>query len=452
MFADLAGILGQLLPAFPASSLRLAALSDSGLQLPPARLPSWLSLRRARVRCRLHLRDEGGRKRFVFLPAGHVSARDRLDAVVEVPLFPVPAEGGPGPALGGPPERLSLPKSLRWQEDGTLTLDFPSGSYAVHPPSTDPGVFDSRRFPKRIALAGWPGGGPLESGDRDRSAWPLESLVGFARALAGETRPGGGSSRDWARLPRTAPGSATGIWDLLRDFAEAACDARNQLARIPPVNTPFRMRWEAGRIEARLGILLDPSGHLAAPGTADTFLVPFDLSFPADTPPRGAEVLVGFPDFVTRDPLRAALVRSFASQRTVQTAAAELGHPVGDLVSRLARTEVATFLRVDRREDDDEVLLILEGTLGGVRAASLIHAHRVVYRTLDASAPPSAVLERVRVMLEPSLLSAPMRWDEGKQVFCDLLHGLLRWRSTLQPDSREPSRSAFGVVAPVPGV
>jgi len=431
MFADLAEVMRQLLPAVPAVSQRLAEVSERTLHLPLERLPFWLGLRNVRIRCCLHLRSQGGTRTFFFIPIGEVSARDRLDAVVEFPLAPVPLETASDSGDSRMPEALTLPRSLRWRDDGVLALDFPSGSYVVSPSSLNPKLSDRHRFPKSIGMESWPGGGPLVSGDGKKEAWPLQSLVDFASALAGETTLGGGTKLPWAKLQQGGTGLVGNVWELMHEFAGTVSEARNSLSLLPPVSAPLGMRWDARQVVARLGVLTNETGVIAEPDSGDTFLVPLNLLLSSDTPTLPVEVQVGFPDFVIRDPLRACLADSFSKQRDVQEAARGLGLPVSDLGSVLSEERRAIFLRVDRRRDDDEVLLILKGIVGGVEAAALLHSNRVTYDGLGSPRGPTADVAEIDTMLEASVMSADMGWRSGKQVFCDLLHGLLRWRRML---------------------
>lgn len=430
MFADLSEVLNDFLPAVPRLGARLAALSASSLDLPPSRIPHWLALRQVELKWKLHLRDQGGSKRFLFIPIGMISSRDRLDATVAFSVVPRPRDPVRAAPNKNPAIMVELPRALDWRRDGVLAFEFPDEHWEISPPSTHPDLFEDD-FAESIGIERWPGGGPLANGKNQ--TWPLGSFVDFAAALARNTASGGGHEIPMTSLLPDPGHGESAFWRLLAEFSGSIASGRAALEALDPIPTPLPTRWEAAHVLARLGILVNPNREVALPGAADTYLVPADLRLPDEIADGQARASVGFPDFLLAGPFRASLARVFARQRAVIKAASELGLPAGELDQVLAEDRRAVFLRVDRRPNNDEVLLVLEGKLGGMRAAALLHSNVVTYSDLSSPDGPTATIKDVKSKLDPSLLSTPMRWGQGKQLFCDLLHGLMRWRLLVQP-------------------
>jgi hypothetical protein len=205
---------------------------------------------------------------------------------------------------------------------------------------------------------------------------------------------------------------------------------------------PLPATWRVAQAQGRLGVLVDPGGSLALAEAPDTLLVPFDVEVTPDPGRSSARVLLGWPDLVLRGALREALVEAFAKDAPWKKVAKRSGVEAARWDAWLSEEGHCVFLRTDRREDDDEVLAVLTGDDRGRRVAALVHANSVTFAFDERSETVKARARDFEVLQTGPTLGAEMSWDieegGGKQLFCDVLHGFLRWYALLRPRHMEP--------------
>ena len=447
LLEELGQTLEQVLPAASAAGYRLAARSATRLGDADAPQPHWLALRRARIGWRCRLIKEGRKIRFLFITVGRQSARERIDGEVTIELQPVPEAEAAALAAAVPPAQVvELPQSYGVSEDGTLEFRF--GSKQPFAVNLDDPNFDlhDKKAVKHIQLVSWPGGGWQGPGPVVR--WPLEAFVSFAFELAHEPVVGGGPTLPLAPAPDSA---AAGKHISLRDFvAELAGTLRSAPGLVaagdPPAAyrtlLPLPMNWRLVAGGARLGVLIDKKGQLASPDDDDTFLAPCDLKLIRGTEHYQLIPAAGWPDFVLRGPVRAAALEAFKEDGAWADAAkteplAKWGCTKGMLLDWVEDDDRAVFLRTDRRASNDEVLLMLRGRLHETDVVVLMHADKVAYKIDKETGEMTAKAKNFTVVQAGPRSETMMVWDTkkggGKQLFCDVLHGFLRWHAALRP-------------------
>lgn len=447
ILSELAEAMAALLPTVPGAGLRLALGSSAALHSSAVGVPSWLALRRLDFRWHCRFGEDAGKVKFLFLTVGRSSARDRLGAEVLVSVRPVPADAEDiVQATAAAATVLELPEALAWSDSPDLTVR-PSGDrefvIALDRPDWD---LTDDETPEHIRLARWPGGPPLAAGTK--AVWPVAAFVALAQALAGATAVGGGQRVVLGRPAFKAAGEVQPplretIAELLAILRAApGLLAKGHASPGNPEGHPLPTGWRIAEASARLGILVDPGGLLAAPRARDTFLVPFDVEVEPESDPVSARVALGWPDFVLSGAVRTAMVAHCEEHAPWKNIVKGTDWDPDRLKSWLEDESQAVFLRVDREPADEEVALVLSGEVDGTSVAVLLHAGGVVYtpgETPDTFHVRSADWE---VLQAGPLAGRSMEWRTrrggGKQIFCDLMHGLLRWHALLRAALRHP--------------
>lgn len=427
-FADLRTALGALLPALPRASDALLLASAPRLADGRAALREWVALPRARFRWQCRTAADGSFS--LFHGAG--SHRERLNATIEVHLGAVEPGTVPSPQLA-PHASLRRPAAWLPRPDGNLSLDLGGGG-------TIEVLGDAATDPARIAAV-WTRGGVAQNLFPGREQdWPAPLWLALLRGLA----PAAGSA---AGPPVPLEGvfaTDRPVWRTLNALLLEALKIEPALAAprpaLPAWLAELRMPWGLHALKARLGLLVDAAGGLATPGDEDTFLLPVNVTLvPADDGLR-VELEAGLPDFAARGEVRDAVLAAFAQEADWDRLASRLGQATQEAVTAdnlrawLEDPATAFVVRTDRRDDSDEHLLVVSGRLGGREAAVILRSRRVVLGraddgtlTAELRSGPDEVwvnfLEERRIGWAPE--------DGGKQLLCDLLHGLLRWHRVI---------------------
>jgi hypothetical protein len=269
-----------------------------------------------------------------------------------------------------------------------------------------------------------------------RGEWPLELLLALARALAAPGADDAGDTTGFASLPGLE------VWQLARAALASAASIPDALAgdRPPladPVAERLRYGWRVSGFRLRAGALVNRFGRLAQADEDDTFLAPFRVAWDAaEGRPRLALVLEP-PDVIARGELRRRLLEQFRDDDELESAAEALAEATG---TALAADDLrrwcdpdraqAAVLRVDRREDSEEYLLVLTGTAGGVPVAALVVAETVTVLVRDGRMAVES-FDDVDVLFAGARADARLAWKEGGRSLADTLSILLRWRALL---------------------
>ncbi|MFN0066780.1 MAG: hypothetical protein ACKVYV_04000 [Limisphaerales bacterium] len=427
-FADLREALGAVLPALPRAGDALLLASAPRLARPAGGLREWLALRRARFAWQCRTAADGRFRLF----RGPGSSRERLHAAIEVAVGAVEPDAPPLDGLA-PGATLRRPAAWLSRPDGNLRLSLgPGGTLEVlgNPP------YD----PKRIAAVWTRGGRREELFPGDKAPWPAALWPALVRALASPAAAAPGVAAPLAEVfARDQP-----VWRTLHALILEALHIEPALAAarpaLPPELAGLRMPWGLHAVTARLGLLVDEAGRLATPADDDTFLLPVDVSLrPADDGLR-VEATAGLPDFVgnteIRDAVRAALEQEVNWRRQAQDLARHTGERVTetDLKQWLQDDSRAFVIRTDRPADTDEQLLLLCGTLGAREAALLLWADKVALDRDKTGGLNARLRGGISTVWAGFLENEDIGWhpgDGGKQLLCDVLHGLLRWHHVI---------------------
>lgn len=427
-FADLREALGAVLPALPRAGDALLRTSAPRLARPAGGLREWLALRRARFAWRCHTAADGRFRLF----RGPGSSRERLDADIGVTVGAV-EPGTPAVAGLAPGATLRRPAAWMPRADGNLRLSLgPGGTLEIlsNPP------YD----PQRIAAVWTRDGRREELFPGDRTPWPAALWPALVRALAAPAAAAPGATAPLAEVfAHDLP-----VWRTLHALMLETLRIEPALAAgrpdLPPELAGLRMPWGLHAVTAKLGLLVDEAGRLAAPADANTFLLPVDVALvPADDGLR-AEVAAGLPDYVagteTRDAVRAAFRDEVNWRRQAQALARQTGEAVTEEeLKRWLQDEGRAFvIRTDRRADTDEQLLLLCGPLGPREAALLLWADKVALQRDGQGRLSAEFRGGVTTVWAGFVEGEAIGWrpgDGGKQLLCDVLHGLLRWHHVI---------------------
>lgn len=427
-FADLRTALGALLPALPRASDALLLASAPRLAEATLPLREWVALPRARFQWVCRTAADGSFSLF----GGSGSNRERLNATIEVHLGAV-ERGTVPPRQLAPNATLRRPAAWQSRPDGNLFLDLGGGGtlevlgrHASDP--TELGVVWTRE------------GGPQNFFPAQDQEWPAGLWLALLRGLV----PSSGSAAGPPVPLESVFATGRPVWRTLNALLLEALKIEPALAAprpaLPAWLADLQMSWGLHALKARLGLLVDAAGRLATPGDEDTFLLPVNVILvPADDGLR-VELEAGLPDFIAGGEVRDAVRAAFAQETDWDRLASRLRKATqeavtaDDLRAWLEDPAAAFVVRTDRREDSDEYLLVITGRPGGREAAVILWSRRVVLvreddGTLTAqlrSGPDEVWLDFVE---ERRIGWAPE--DGGKQLLCDVLHGLLRWHQVI---------------------
>jgi hypothetical protein len=432
-FRQLHDTVTGLMSELPGAGDRLLAASFRRSFAAENPLPDFLHLRRVRLRWGCQLEKDGGAIRVLGMVWRWRSARERLNAEILLELATLPGDLETLTAVSASAE-LRLPRQIVPRPDGNLFFDL-GGGEALEVLGTAASRPDH--------LAGlWHRGAAatiLDSGEK--KPWPGAALVALLRAMAEAGAPGPG--RKLGALDPAEPSA----WGWIHAFVAELAGLEPALAAaargpLPRWLEPLRSRWGLARGAARLGVLVDEDGKPAGDAVKDTFLAPFEIQADATDDGLRLRVDLGLPDFLLADPVRGALLAEFEAKTDWKEVARELGRNLSatvtptDVRNWLSRPDRIWTLRCDRRKDDDEYLLVMAGEAAGRECLVMLHA--------DEGTLELAGEDRVRARFHVSvelIQAAPsdqvqLAWKTqlggGKQLFCDLLHGYLRWHRLVQ--------------------
>jgi hypothetical protein len=440
--APLAQALEAWLSDVPKASDALLAASRSLLRPTGLGWPAWLALQSVSFRWTLHSEFDEVDPSWLF--GSRVSAREMLDAELQVDLRPVPFGDGPpflvpvesvfvvmpavviGPWPAGEPGPWAPPAAepertllLRLGADETLGIWSPARG------KKDPDV-----DPDRIR-ARWVRAGITQDIEGD-GPWPLELLVGLVAAFSAPTA----APAPAPVLPFDALFTIRPVWTLAREALDATSAMQAWLGGSPraPLEPPLdglRSRWHVARRTFRLESLVDRTGQLAPPKNADTFLAPFRLEWDATGAPS---VAVELPDLVMTGEVRVELLEKFSQSSEMDDVAGAMNRALGELVVSpddvrgwcAAERTGAMVLRVDRARRDDHHLLLLTASVRGEPVVALVDSTKT---RLDIDKGRwTAKLDDVSLGYVGRLRGAAVEPGNGANGFRSFLGGLLRWR------------------------
>ena len=447
MLDELQRMLAGFLPTVAASASVISARSAMQLGDGGAFQPYWLAMRSAKLSWRCRLVKEGGKVRLLFITIGQISARDRLDAEVTMEIQPVTDDEAPARAeVVEKAQRIEVPESYSLRSDQKLEFRFANqGPFVVS--LDDPGVdlYEDDAI-EHIQLELGPNN-EWEAPGRE-APWLLDTFVKFAQALSREGAPGLRKSVLLSALSRgNSSTEEPSLRDFLIDLAGLLRLAPGLVAQGDPAlaiqqQLPLSMKWRLVAGGARLAVLINNQGILAGPDEEATFLAPCNLRLGYENARWQMAPSLEWPDFLLRGPLRDATLEAFKRDANWEKAAgsdslARLGCTPETLMNWAENENRAVLMRAIRGERNDEVLLLITGELRGESVVVLIHADEVTYEIEDGTGNVKAAANDFTIVQADLRAETLMNWKTkkggGKQLFCNILHGFLRWHALVRP-------------------